>query len=138
MAGRPTKFSQQTIDQLCEAVADGMPIKGACTVAGIGVTTLAEWRERHPELEEKLNQAREFARQKALQAIKGAGAKDWRASAEWLRLTFPSDYRGNGNKIEVSANATAPSFVFTEEQRLRLIERRAAALRGIDNQRHSL
>ena len=78
-----------------------MPIKGACVVAGIGVTTLAEWREKRPRLEDRLSEARELARQKALQAIKTAGQKDWRAYAEWLRLTFPADYRGSGNKVEV-------------------------------------
>jgi hypothetical protein len=30
-----------------------------------------------------MSEAREHARQKALQAIKGAGEKDWRAHAEW-------------------------------------------------------
>ena len=28
-----------------------MPIKDACVVAGIGVTTLAEWRASQPDLE---------------------------------------------------------------------------------------
>ena len=78
-----------------------MPIKGACVVAGIGVTTVAEWREKHPRLEDRMSEARELARQKALQAIKAAGAKDWRAHAEWLRLSFPADYRGSGQKVEV-------------------------------------
>jgi hypothetical protein len=48
-----------------------------------------------------MSQARELARQKALQAIKAAGEKDWRARVEWLRLTFPADYRGSGHKVEV-------------------------------------
>jgi hypothetical protein len=78
-----------------------MPIKGACVVAGIGVTTLTEWREKHPRVEDRMSEARELARQKALQAIKAAGEKDWRAWAEWLRLTFPADYRGGGHKVEV-------------------------------------
>jgi hypothetical protein len=53
--------------------------------------------------------------------------KDWRAHAEWLRLSFPGDYRGNANKIEVSATAQASSIVLTEEERLELIERQRAA-----------
>jgi hypothetical protein len=65
--------------------------------------------------------------QKALQAIKAAGEKDWRAHAEWLRLSFPADYRGNANKIEVSATAQASSIVLTEEERLEPIERQRAA-----------
>ena len=99
--GRPTKYSHHVLERLCGALSDGMPIKGACVVAGIGVTTLSEWREKHPEIEQRIDEARELARQQALQRIKAAGEKDWRAHAEWLRLTFPADYRGNANKVEV-------------------------------------
>jgi hypothetical protein len=126
-AGRPTKFKDATLDRLCAALADGMSIKSACVVAGIGVTTLSEWREEYPELEDRLAESREFARQKALQGIKAAGQKDWRAHAEWLRLSFPADYRGNANKVEVNATAQASSIVLTEEERLELIERQRAA-----------
>src|SRR5262249_38332788 len=127
--GRPTKYSEGTVERLCEGLADGMPIKGACAVAGIGVTTLAEWRERYLELEARITAAREQARQKMLQRVKTASETDWRAEAEWLRLTVPADYRGSGNKIEVTASAYASfGMVLTEEDRLRLIERREKAL----------
>ena len=42
--GRPTKFNEKTVVRLYAALADGMPIKGTCVVAGIGLTTLAEWK----------------------------------------------------------------------------------------------
>jgi hypothetical protein len=131
-AGQPTKFNSATVDQLCAALADGMPIRGACIVAGIGVTTLAEWRTQKPGVETRLEEARELARKKALQAIKSAGEKDWRASAEWLRLVFPADYRGNAHRIDVSATARASSgVVLTEERRRALQQARHAALAGI-------
>jgi len=104
-----------------------MPIKGACSVAGIGVTTLSSWREKRPEIEQRMDQARELARQKALQAIKAAGEKDWRAHAEWLRLTFPADYRGSGNKVEVQqAVQVQISQGKLEELRSKLEETREA------------
>ena len=126
--GRPTKFNNETINRLCSALSDGMPIKGACTVAGIGVSTLNEWRERYPDLEERLADAREHARLKALQAIKAAGEKDWRAWSEWLKLTHPADYRGSGAKIEVSASATANAPILTIERQHELQERRRRLL----------
>jgi hypothetical protein len=129
--GRPTKFNDETIGRLCTALSDGMQIKGACVVAGIGVTTLAEWRASQPELEARLSEAREHARQKALQAIKEAGQKDWRAHAESLRLSFPTDYRVSANKIEVNATASASSFVLTVEKQRELQERRCAALESL-------
>ena len=62
--GRPTKYGEETIARLCEALADGMPIKGACAIAGIAVSTLADWREKYPEIELRMSEAREIARQK--------------------------------------------------------------------------
>jgi hypothetical protein len=96
-------------------------LNGACGVAGIGVTTLAEWRASQPDLEARMSEARERTRQKAPQAIKGAGEKDWRAHAEWLRLSFPADYRGSANKIEFNATASASSFFVTVEKQRELI-----------------
>jgi hypothetical protein len=96
-AGRPTKYEPKTIERLCTGLADGLPIKSACIVAGISVSTLADWREKYPELEERIADARETARHKMLQRIKRAAKDDWRAAAEWLRLTFPNDYRKSSN-----------------------------------------
>ena len=129
--GRPTKFNEEVVARLCSALADGSPIRGACIVAGIGVTTLSEWRASHPELEARMSEAREHARQKALSSIKAAGEKDWRANAEWLRLSFPADYRGSANKIEVNATATASSIVLTVDKQRELQERRRAALESL-------
>ena len=126
--GRPTKFNEESVERLCSAIADGMPIKGACVVAGIGVTTLNEWRERYPDLQERLSDAREHARLKALQAIKAAGERDWRAWDAWLKLTYPADYRGTRAKIEVSAFASAMPVITVEQQRA-LQERRQQLLK---------
>jgi hypothetical protein len=76
--------------------------------------------------------ARERARLKALQAIRAAGDKDWRAHTEWLRLTFPTDYRGRGSRVEVSATATVHTVV-TEEERQRLIQRHQQLLMERDS-----
>ena len=128
--GRPTKFTEKTVECLCSAIADGMPIKGACVVAGIGVTTLNEWRERYPDLQERLSDAREHARLKALQTIKAAGERDCRAWSEWLKLTNPAEYRGRGAKIEVSAFASANMLVISVEQQRAIQEQRQRLLKG--------
>ena len=102
-AGRPTKYSPETVERLLAGLADGLSYKSACITAGIGVSTLADWREKYPELEVRMEEAREVARQKMLQRIKRASENDWRAAAEWLRLTFPADYRRASNaSVEVN------------------------------------
>lgn len=125
--GRPTKYNKKTINRLCEALADGMPIKGACVVAGIGVTTLNEWRNKYPEIEERMNQARERFREKALQTIgKAIDNDDWRAAQAALKMIFP-EYR-ESTKIDVNAVAVSGGPVLSEAERIRLIERRDRAM----------
>jgi hypothetical protein len=72
-----------------------------------------------------MNAAREEARQSALEGIKTAGEKDWRALAEWLKLTFPEHRQGHN--INVSATAGA-SVQITDEERRKLIAMRERAL----------
>ena len=122
-AGRPTKYNEETVTRLCDALADGMPIKSACTVAQIGVQTLSDWRKEYPELEQRINESRELMREKALQTIKKAVYQDdWRAAAKALELIFPADYR-SGNKITATATATASTFVISEERQKEIQER---------------
>ena len=92
-------------------LADGMPLTGACILAGISVTKLAEWREKYPDLVADSAKRGELA----LQAIKAAGDRDWRVPAEGPKLSFASDYRGN-TKIDISATASVSPVVLTEEE----------------------
>ena len=65
-----------------------------------------------------MSEAWERARLKALQTIKAAGDRDWRAHAKWPELSHLSDYRGS-TKIDLSANALVSSVVtMTEERRM--------------------
>jgi hypothetical protein len=122
--GRPTKYKEETIVRLCAALADGMPIKAACVVAGIGVTTLADWRDKYPEIEERMNQARESYREKALQTIKKAIANDdWRAAVAALKLIFP-EYR---DSTQIGVNVGV-AVVIPEAQRQKLLERHERAM----------
>ena len=125
--GRPTKYEPEAVERLLSALADGLTQKQACIASGICENTLAAWREKHPELEEQLMQAREQSRRKALAGIRaaGEGAKgDWRALAEFLRLSFQADYRKDAN-VNVNASSTVQQGVVCDEAtRKRLIELR--------------
>jgi hypothetical protein len=67
-----------------------------------------------------------------LQRIKRAADDDWRAAAEWLRLTFPADYRRAGNtnvEVNTAAPAVQTGVVITEERRRELIAQRERILK---------
>ena len=116
------------------AITDGLTQKQACIGAGICENTLAKWREKHPELEAKMAEAREKARQKALAGIKAAGeAGDWRASEAVLRMSFRADYRRDAS-VNVNAIATAQQAAVcdeaTRERSIALREKLTLAERG--------
>jgi hypothetical protein len=59
-----------------------------------------------------------------LQRIKRAAEDDWRAAAEWLRLTFADDYRrASETNVEVNT-AVQSAAVCDEATRMKLIEQR--------------
>lgn len=74
-----------------------------------------------------MSEAREVARLEALRSIKTAGEKDWHARAEWLRLTFPADYR-TGGKVEVNAHASVTHNHISLERQKALQDRQQASL----------
>lgn len=115
--GRPRKDNPETVERLLEAIMDGLTIRQGCLAAGIGETTLGRWREEHPDLQSRMEEARETARQKSLASIKAAGSRDWKAHEAWLRLSFQADYRQPNTKIDVNTNAQAGAVIITDEKR---------------------
>jgi hypothetical protein len=80
--------------------------------------------------EKRMAEAREKARLKMLQRIKRAAEDDWRAAAEFLRLSFPADYRrGSNTSVEVNT-AVQTGIVISEEKRMALIAQRERILKA--------
>jgi hypothetical protein len=90
---KPTKLTKKTLSRLLKAISNGAPISSACVIAGIANSTLTEWRKEHPEIDERVELARERMRETLLARVKLAAEDDWRASVELLKLSFASDYR---------------------------------------------
>jgi hypothetical protein len=72
-----------------------------------------------------MEKARESARSQAMKIIQTAALSgDWRAAAEFLKLTFPADYR-NSTQLNVTATAQVSGVLVTsEEERMQRIEQR--------------
>jgi hypothetical protein len=90
---KPLKLTKRTLTRLLKAISNGAPLHSACTVAGIAPSTLTAWRQEYPELDERIDMARERLREKLLSKIEGAAVEDWRAAAELLKLSYAQDYR---------------------------------------------
>jgi hypothetical protein len=131
--GRPTLYTPETVDRLLTALADGVTQKQACLASGISESTLSNWKEQYPELEQRLASAREQARQKALTQIRAAGeAGDWRASEAFLRMSFPADYRRGDINVSATAVNDQRTVVVTEVKR-RELQAKLRAIQDDDN-----
>ncbi len=69
--------------------------------------------------------------------IKTAGEKDWRALAEWLKLTFPENRQGHNINVSATANAASSAMAMTDPERAKLIEMRERALEGKEEEREA-
>jgi hypothetical protein len=124
--GNKTKYSKAIVDKICSYIESGLNNKQACAAAGICETSLRMWRKAHPDFDAKIEAAREVLRAKVLAKIKAAGAKDWRAHVEFLRLAF-AEYRvGNSQQVNVAIQQN--NMAVSDPERAELIEMRARAL----------
>ena len=129
-AGRPSKFTEETVNILVEAVVAGLTNRAACSAAGISEQSLSDWRENKPGFSERLEGAREASRSRALLAIKEAGLRDWRANHAWLLLTSPDHKPVKQNVVaSVHVDNSIRSQICTPEklERIRELRRNAMA-----------
>jgi DNA-binding transcriptional MerR regulator len=131
--GSPTLYTPATVDRLLAGLADGLNITQACAACGISPRTLIDWRERYPDLEPRLTEARETARRKVLAMIKSIGEEtnDWRALDTWLQRSFPADYRRDSNvSVTATANAASAQQVIVSPEKRRELQERLARLQA--------
>lgn len=124
--GRKHAYTPELLAQIISYIESGLNYRQSCAAAGISESTLRKWRKR-PAIAEKIESAREALRAKVLAEIKAAGATDWRAAAEFLRLSF-AEYRfGSGTSVQVALQQTL-TLSDRDPERAALIERREKAL----------
>ena len=92
-AGRPTKYTPETVDKILKAIAVGAPYTHACNYAGIGFDAFNEWRQKYPEFSEQIKEAEGKAAVGWLAKIeKAASDGNWTAAAWKLERRYPHDF----------------------------------------------
>ena len=66
--GRPKKLADKK-DDIHEAAERGLTYEGIARVAGVGSSTLREWRNDYPEFEAELQEARARGEQKLIERV---------------------------------------------------------------------
>ena len=92
MAGRPTKYSPETLKTIIAAIEQGAPLRHAAAYAGISEDTLARWREKHADFADAIKAAEARAVIGRLARIRRAEEDSWQAAAWWLERKYPSEF----------------------------------------------
>ena len=112
--GQPTKRTPETLRLILQAAEVGAPLRACCAVAGISTELLRLWCDESPDIAGQITQARERGRVSALHTLQQAGQEDWRACAEWLRLSFREDYSARA-EIKIEQEGQGGPIIVTEE-----------------------
>lgn len=114
-----TKLSKETIDKLFQEISRGVPIRYACTIAGISKESYYNWKKRAknlPEDEDSWDETQQllaYFDKKSEEGIAMAIAtrvehirvdNSWQSSAWWLERMANEDF---GKKQTIDANVDA-------------------------------
>lgn len=119
---RPSKLTSEVEARIVEAVELGATWERAADAAGIGASTLREWRQRGEAGEEPfsaflaaLKRAEGDGVARALRTIRQASESGtWQAAAWLLERRYPADY---GRRTEVAVDTRQPDAALVEALR---------------------
>lgn len=118
---RPTKFTQETIDKICEAIRSGAHPEIAAGFAGVSIRTFWRWYERgktarrgeYRDFAAAIDRADHTAEVSLAATVRKAGNKDWRAAREILRARYPERW-ARPDKVDVTAKVEHAGGVIIE------------------------
>lgn len=120
-AGRPSGYSEEIADHICEQIAQGNALHILCSCDGMPAErTVYQWLEKNPEFAQKYARARERQQDRSVDEIVEIAdkcidpnkarvqidARKWRASK-----LAPKKY---GDKLELSGNSENPLAVMLQ------------------------
>ena len=125
--GAPTKLNEALIERLEEIVAKGVTWEIAAAAAGIGKSTIHEWRQRgaddletgtptvFADLVDRLRRACAQAEVHHVSNVAAAGIVDWRASAFWLERRAAARF-GRKDHVDVDVHERAAPRTVTPQE----------------------
>jgi hypothetical protein len=108
--GRPSKFSPAVVKVICNAVADGVPMIHAATIAGVSFEWVCQHRRRSPEFDRQIRESTSAGIQSRLAVVKRAmeSADDsiaLRAATWWLTHTPGSaEFFSESRRVELTGD----------------------------------
>lgn len=106
---RPSKFNDETIAKLTQAIQLGSTFALACKYAQISERTFYEWMANKPQFSQAIKEAEGKAAITWLAKIeKAASEGTWQAAAWKLERRYPNEYgRSRDAKIDVTTHESS-------------------------------
>lgn len=101
--GRPSKYSEDVVQQFEKVFRLDVPDKTAYEYIGVSHQTFHTWLKEKPEFLERITQAKKYARIAAGSVVNEAiEKKDVNTSKWWLEKKHPDEFHPSGQTVNVS------------------------------------
>ena len=111
MKGRPTKYNEDTVQRITQALRAGNTRRASCAYAGISQDTLANWLKSNSHFADAIEKAEGEAELRNLAVIQDATRTTWQAAAWWLERKHKADW---SSRVEQTGADGSPVKVIVE------------------------
>lgn len=109
--GRPSTLEEYE-DDILKAAREGLTYEGIARVAGIGVSTLHDWRDEHDDFSESLERARSEAERKLIQDVDAEFVLE--RSYDYVKKEQREITGEGGGPLEIAINETVVETGYEE------------------------
>ena len=110
-AGRPTKYTEQTVAKLLEALRGGNTRRASCAAGNISQETFARWLADNADFVDAVEKAEGEAELRNLAVIQDATKTTWQAAAWWLERKHKAEW---SSRVEQTGADGSPVKVIVE------------------------
>jgi hypothetical protein len=110
-AGRPTKYTEQTVAKILEALRGGNTRRASCAAGGIDQTTFGNWLKEYSDFSHAVEKAEGEAELRNLAVVQDAISSTWQAAAWWLERKHKAEW---SKRVEQTGVDGSPVKVIVE------------------------
>lgn len=111
MAGRPTKYNDETVQRITQALRAGNTRRAACAYANIDQSTFANWLKQNSDFSDAVEKAEGDAEVRNVSIIQKAADTTWQAAAWWLERKHKAEW---SSRVEQTGADGSPVKVIVE------------------------
>ena len=111
MSGRPTKYNEETVTRVTQALRAGNTRRAACAYANIDQGTFPNWLKQHSDFSDAIEKAEGDAEVRNVAIIQRAADTTWQAAAWWLERKHKAEW---SSRVEQTGADGAPVKVIVE------------------------